>query len=90
VSLVSLLTEQKPLGRDALYWHFPGYLGAGGDSGAPRPAARSAAATTSSRVLRGRPLELYNLKDDIGQKNNLAQSQPEKAKELHDKLVAWA
>ena len=34
-------------------------------------------------------LELYNLKDDLGEKTNLAAKMPEKAKELHGKLVAW-
>jgi arylsulfatase A-like enzyme len=34
-------------------------------------------------------LELYNLAEDIGESNNLAKAKPEKAKELHDRLVAW-
>ncbi len=34
-------------------------------------------------------LELYNLKDDISQKHNLVQSNPDKAKELHQKLTEW-
>ena len=33
--------------------------------------------------------ELYNLKDDPGQKHNLATTMPEKAAELHAKLIAW-
>ena len=34
-------------------------------------------------------LELYNLKDDIGEQNNLAKSMPDKTKELHNRLIAW-
>jgi hypothetical protein len=34
-------------------------------------------------------LELYNLKDDIGETRNLAAQMPEKAKELHTRLIAW-
>lgn len=34
-------------------------------------------------------LELYNLKDDIGEQKNLAAENPEKAKELHAKMLAW-
>jgi hypothetical protein len=34
-------------------------------------------------------LELYHLSQDLGEQNNLAQVMPDKAKELHDKLVAW-
>jgi hypothetical protein len=29
------------------------------------------------------------LKDDLSEKNNLADTHPEKARELHDKLAAW-
>jgi hypothetical protein len=34
-------------------------------------------------------LELYNLKDDLSQKHDLASSQPDVAKSMHEKLVAW-
>jgi hypothetical protein len=34
-------------------------------------------------------LELYNLSDDIGETKNLATELPEKAKALHDRLIAW-
>ena len=33
--------------------------------------------------------ELYNLKDDIGEKTDLAPKLPDRAKELHDQLAAW-
>ena len=34
-------------------------------------------------------LELYDLSTDIGEAKDLADEHPEKAKELHAKLVAW-
>ena len=34
-------------------------------------------------------LELFNLKDDIGETQNLVESQPEKARELETKLMHW-
>ena len=34
-------------------------------------------------------LELYNLRDDIGESKNLASTQPERAKAMYAKLVAW-
>ena len=34
-------------------------------------------------------LELYNLKSDIGETQNLAAVQSEKAKELHTEMIAW-
>ncbi len=37
----------------------------------------------------GRSLELYNLASDIGEQKNLAERNPAKVRELHDKLVSW-
>ena len=34
-------------------------------------------------------LELYNLRSDIGESKNLAKEMPDKAKELHTRLIAW-
>jgi arylsulfatase A-like enzyme len=34
-------------------------------------------------------LELYNLKKDLSEKNNLAEKLPDKAKELHQILRTW-
>ena len=34
-------------------------------------------------------LELYNLKNDLGEKHNLAQTDPDRAQELKAKLDAW-
>ena len=34
-------------------------------------------------------LELYNVREDIGETRNVASAQPEKVKELQAKLVAW-
>jgi len=76
--------------RDAIYWHFPGYLGAGADGWRTTPAG--AIRMGDWKLLEffedGR-LELYNLKEDLSQKTDLAKLQPEKTKELHERLVAW-
>ncbi|MDX1564149.1 MAG: hypothetical protein R3236_02030, partial [Phycisphaeraceae bacterium] len=34
-------------------------------------------------------LELYNLKEDVGERNNLAEKMPGKTKELHLMLARW-
>ena len=34
-------------------------------------------------------LELYNLKNDIGEKSNLAKKNPAKVKELHAAMLQW-
>ena len=90
VSLAAHL-QGKPLERDAIFWHFPGYLGAGGnDKWRTKPvgAVRSGDHKLLEWYEDGK-LELYDLKADPGQKDNLAEKQPELAKQLHAKLVAW-
>ena len=37
----------------------------------------------------GRSIELYNLKDDIGEKNNLADKHPDIVNRLHKMLKDW-
>lgn len=84
VSLVPLL-EGKTLDRGPLYWHYPHYSNQGG---APAGAIRDGDWKLVEWYEDGR-LELFNLSDDIGEKNNLAAANPEKTKELHEKLIAW-
>jgi len=90
-SLVPLWRDPAArLRRDAVYHHFPGYLGAG--SGEWRTTPVGAVHRGEWKLLEffedGR-LELYNLREDIGETRNLAQAFPEKAKELHRQLVSW-
>ena len=40
------------------------------------------------RKVKCSPVELYNLAEDIGEKNNLAASQPERVKEMRARLEA--
>ena len=76
--------------RGPLFWHFPGYLGAGGDTWRTTPAGaiRSGDWKLIEFFEDGR-CELYNLRDDLGEKHNLAASQPDQTKVLHEQLVAW-
>lgn len=76
--------------RNPLYWHFPGYLGAG--KGNWRTLPVSVIREGDWKLMEfhedGR-LELYNLADDIGEEKNLAAEQPDRARDLHEKLIAW-
>ena len=89
-SYLSLLTGGSRPERAPLYWHFPGYLGAGANTWRTTPAG--AIRDGDWKLLEffetGR-LELYHLKDDLGEKNNLAAVQSAKLKELQEKLLAW-
>jgi arylsulfatase A-like enzyme len=76
--------------RVALYWHFPGYLGAGRDAWRTTPAGAIRAGDWKLvEFFEDGRLELYNLRDDLSQKTNLAEKMPDRTKELYAKLVAW-
>ena len=90
-SLVKLLRDPTAaLSRTAIFQHFPGYLGAGTDSWRTTPVSlvHSGDWKLMEFFEDGR-LELYNLRDDIGETKNLASEIPDKAKEMHEQLVAW-
>ena len=90
-SLVKLFRDpQAKLQRDAIYQHFPGYLGAGADSWRTTPVSLIQVGDWKlMEFLEDGRLELYNLRDDISESKNLANSMPDKAHELHTRLVAW-
>ena len=91
-SYASLLLEpgRTHQTRNPLFWHFPGYLGADENTWRMTPAGaiRSGDWKLIEFFEDGRR-ELYNLRDDLGEKQNLAGAQPDKAKELHERLLAW-
>jgi len=78
------------LRREAIFWHFPGYLGAGAGAWRTTPAGaiRSGDWKLQEYFEDGR-LELYNLRTDLGQTNNLAAKLPDTARELQARLAAW-
>ncbi len=92
VSYFKLLTSggKSALDRNAVYWHFPGYLGAGAGSWRTTPAGAIRSGDWKLvEFFEDRRLELYNLSEDIGEKNNLAETQPARLREMHNRLVAW-
>jgi len=90
-SLVKLFRDPTAqLERDAIFEHFPGYLGAGADSWRTTPVSLVQMGDWKlMEFFEDGRLELYNLADDIGETKNLAKENPAKAKELHARLVAW-
>ena len=84
MSMVPLL-KGKQMDRGAIYWHYPHY---GNQGGAPGSAIREGRWKLIEWFEDGR-LELYNLKRDIGEKNNLTNKHPEIVKRLHTKLTTW-
>ena len=82
-NILPLLRQTGSLKRDAIYWHYPHY-----HHSRPAGAIREGDYKLIEFFEDGR-LELYNLKRDIGEKNNLAETMPEKAADLQRKLAKW-
>ena len=80
-----LLTQKGVPKRDAIYWHYPHYSNQGGPPGG---AIRKGDYKLIEFYEDGR-LELFNLKNDIGERQNLARKEPRKAAELHAMLQRW-
>ena len=91
MSLLPLMRDVKAkLAREAFYQHFPGYLGAGPGQWRTTPVSLIHSGDWKlMEFLEDGRLELYNLRDDLGETKNLASSMPDKTKELHEKLLAW-
>lgn len=78
------------IARDALFWHFPGYLGSGHNIWRTTPVGVIRRGDHKLiEFFEDRRLELYNLADDIGEKKDLAKERPDLVKELHARLTAW-
>ena len=90
-SLVPLLRDPNAnLARDAIFQHFPGYLGAGKGQWRTTPVSTIQSGDWKlMEFLEDGRLELYNLKDDLSEKKNLASQMPEKAGELKARLADW-
>ncbi len=84
-SLAPLLRGSGELNREALYWHFPHYHGSGSvPSGAIR--ARD---FKLIEWFEDERVELYDLREDVGETTDLSAAMPEKAGELLDLLRDW-
>lgn len=101
-SLLPLLRGGRRLRREALYWHFPGYL----DQPVPRgrdPIFRTRPVSVIRKgdwklflyheewLLDGRrdAVELYNVADDVGERRNVAGGNAAWREELLGDLLEW-
>jgi arylsulfatase A-like enzyme len=85
LSLVPLLRGGEDLGREALYWHFPHYHGSMWTPGA----AVRAGDWKLVDFYDHEKAELYNLRDDIGERRELSDTHPEEKARLLAMLHAW-
>jgi arylsulfatase A len=86
VSLVPLVTSNKAPQRDELFWHYPS------ETGKWKPRMASAVRKGDYKLIEfylSKKLELYNIKNDPSEKNNLAETMPDKVKEMKKILDNW-
>ena len=94
VSLIPLLNNSKTkLFRQAIYWHFPAYLQGytkrhGPFRTTPCGAVRMGDWKLIEYFEEG-ALELYNLKNDLGEEKNLVKSEAGRTAQMHAILKAW-
>lgn len=82
-SLLPLLAGSGRLDREAIFWHYPHY-----HHTAPAGAVRHGDFKLIEFFEHSR-LELYNLKEDIGERHNLAEKMPAKTAQLRTTLADW-
>jgi arylsulfatase A-like enzyme len=88
VDIGPLLRQTGKLDRDELFWHYPHYQHYQLGGTTPYSAIRKGDWKLIEFLEDGK-VELYNLKNDLGEQHNLADSMPEKVKQLRDRLHAW-
>ena len=101
-SFAKVLQGQTILQNRAIFWHYPLYL-SGADYNKVLPVYGTDQmhwrAVPSSVIRKGDyklihyyeydKYRLFNLRDDLSEKHDLAQEMPEQAKQLHAELMAW-
>lgn len=86
ISIVPLVTKMIAPKRDALYWHYPS------ETGKWKPKMASAVRKGDYKLLEfylNKRYELYDLKKDPSEKNNLTSTMPDKVNELKVLLNNW-
>jgi arylsulfatase A-like enzyme len=83
ISFVQVLKQAGRLTREAVYWHYPHY-----HNTTPGGIIRAGDWKLIEYFEDGR-VELYNLREDLGETKDLAAASPEKAADLRKKLADW-
>lgn len=85
VSLASLLQKEKPIATRDLYWHYPHYSNQGGFPGG---VIRRGSYKLIERFEDG-SLHLFNLANDLSERNDVKANHPELVSEMRKSLHQW-
>jgi arylsulfatase A-like enzyme len=88
VSLTPVLRGTGSINRDMLFWHYPHHQHYQLGGTMPYGAIRSGDYKLIE-FFNDMHVELYNIREEIGEQHDLAAAQPERAKELRERLHAW-
>jgi arylsulfatase A len=83
---IAPLVRGEKMDRGPIYWHFPHYSNHGMQS--PGGAIREGHYKLLEYFENG-TVQLFNLKDDIGEQNDLSKIEVEKTRKLTEKLHQW-
>lgn len=86
VSFASLLKGDGSVDREVIYWHFPHYCNHGMQS--PGGAVRAGDFKLFEYFENG-TVQLFDLRQDIGEQNDLSQGMPENVAQLRSMLHYW-
>jgi len=85
LSLLPVLGQHRGIKRDAIYWHYPHY---GNQGGSPGSAMRQGD-WKLIEFAEDNHVELYNLRDDIGETRNLAGDNTGHVAAMRQQLHKW-
>ncbi len=85
VSFAPLLQGKGSLEREAIYWHYPHYGNQGGTPGSSMRMGNY----KLIEFFEDSHLELYDLREDVGETHNLADEMPELARKMQQMLAQW-
>ena len=97
-SLMPILTKDGEFSDRPLFWHFPIYLQAydtlRDDGRDPLFRTRPGSVVRQGKwklheYFEDGGLELYNLEEDLGERNNLTEEMPDKTQEMYEMLKDW-
>jgi len=84
-SIVPFLLDTQALREDPIFWHYPHYSNQGD---VPSSVIREEKYKLIAHH-EDHSLELYDIREDMGEKNNLFKIKPNIVEDLHEKLLKW-